>query len=220
MLARDLISPIIPTVSGTDSAARALSLMGEFHLAHLPVVEDDRYLCLLEESVILDWEDPEMLLKNLHFPHVKPAVQEDAPFFEALKLMGDYKLSLVPVVDAEDLYQGAVTQENLLWTISHFNDVHEPGGILVLHIAEHDFMLSEIARLAESEDVHILGMHTFNEATTGKLGVLVKTNRQNLDSLVAVLERFHYTIEYRFDEPTSEDGLKRNYDLLMNYLNM
>lgn len=220
MLARDLISPIIPTVSCTDSAARALSLMNEFHLSHLPVVEDDHYLCLLEESVVLDWEDPEMLLKNLHFPHVKPAVQEGAPFFEALKLMGDYKLSLIPVVDGEDQYQGSVTQENLLWTISHFNDVHEPGGILVLHMAPHDFMLSEIARLAESEDVHILGVHTFNEATTGNLGVLVKTNRQNLDGLVAVLERFHYIIDYRFDEPTSEDQLKTNYDLLMNYLNM
>lgn len=220
MLARDLISPIIPTVSGTDSAARALSLMNEFHLSQLPVVEDKEYLCLLEESVILDWEDQEMLLKNLRFSHVKPAVRENAHFFEALKLAGDYKLSLVPVILESGAYLGAIPQENLLFTLSHFNGVHEAGGIIILSMDQNDFMLSEIARLAESEDVHLLGVHTFNDTVKGKLGVLLKTNRQDLNSLVATLERFHYSVEYRFDEPSSGEEIQKNYDLLMNYLNM
>lgn len=220
MLARDLISPIIPTVSGTDSAARALSLMNEFHLSQLPVVEEKEYLCLLEESVILDWEDPEMLLKNLHFSHIKPAVREDVHFFEALKLAGDYKLSLIPVVDEKDAYLGAIPQENLLFTLSYFNGVHESGGIVVLSMDQNDFMLSEISRLAESEDVHILGVHTFNDSVTGKLGVVLKTNRQDLNGFVATLERFHYTVENRFDAPRSNEELQRNYDLLMNYIDM
>lgn len=220
MLARDLISPIIPTVSCTDSAARALSLMNEFHLSQLPVVEEKEYRCLLEESVILDWEDPEMLLENLQFSHIKPAVRSDVHFFEALKLAGDYKLSLIPVVDDDDLYLGAIPQENLLSTLSYFNGVHESGGLLVLAMDQNDFMLSEIARLAEADDVHILGVHTFNDTDTGKLGVVLKTNRQDLNGFVATLERFHYTVETRFDTPTSTEELRRNYDLLMNYISM
>jgi predicted transcriptional regulator len=220
MLTRELISPIIPVVNCMDSAARALNLMNEFHLSQLPIVEEDEYLCLLDESTVLDWEDPEMLLKNIHFPHIKPAVRGDAHFFEALKLVGDYKLSLVPVVDEANHYLGSITQENLIFTMAHFNGVHEPGGILVLQMDQNDFMLSEIARLAETEEVRILGVYTFNDTKTGKLGILIKTNRQDLNAFVATLERFHYNIQYRFDEPLSGDQLRKNYDLLMNYINM
>lgn len=220
MLARDLISPIIPTVNCTDSAARALSLMNEFHLSQLPIVEEKQYLGLLEESIVLDWEDPEMLLKNLHSSHIRPAVRGEVHFFEALKLVGDYRLSLVPVVGDEDLYLGAIPQENLLSTMAHFNGVNQPGGLLVLSMDQNDFMLSEIARLAEADDVHILSVDTFNDADTGKLGVVLKTNRQDLNTFVATLERFHYVVESRFDTPTSTDELKQNYDMLMHYLSM
>jgi CBS domain-containing protein len=220
MLARELISSIIPTVTRGDSAARALELMNEFHLCHLPVVEEETYLCLLEESAILDWDDASSLLENLHLPHIKPAIRGNAHFFEALKLAGDYKLTLVPVVAEADRYLGCITQENLLFTLAHFNGMHESGGILVLEMDQNDFMLSEIARLAESEDVHLLGVHTFNDPETGKLEVVVKTNRMDLNIFSATQEGFHYTIIHRFDEPVSNDDLRRNYDLLMNYINM
>lgn len=220
MLARQLISSIIPTVTREDTAARALDLMNEFHLCHLPVVEDDIYLCLLEESSMLDWDDPGMLLQHLHFSHIKPAIRGNAHFFEALKLAGDYKLTVIPVIGEADHYLGCITQENLLFTLAHFNGMHESGGILVLEMDQNDFMLSEIARLAESEDVHLLGIHTFNDPETGKLEVVLKTNRMDLNSFVATLERFHYSILHRFDEPAATDQLKRNYDLLMNYINM
>ncbi|HEX5554194.1 MAG TPA: CBS domain-containing protein [Chitinophagaceae bacterium] len=220
MLARELISPIIPTVNRMDTTAKALSLMNEFHVSQLPLVEEGEYQCLLEETTMLDWDEPETLLENLTFSHIKPAINGNAHFFEALKLAGDYRLSLVPVVDHGDHYLGAITQENLLTTLAHFNGMHESGGILVLEMDQNDFMLSEIARLAEAEDVHILGIHTFNDNATGKLGVVLKTNRLDLNSFVATLERFRYTIPHRFDEPASGDQLQRNYDLLMNYINM
>jgi CBS domain-containing protein len=203
-----------------DTTAKALSLMNEFHVSQLPLVEEGEYRCLLEETTMLDWDEPETLLENLTFSHIKPAINGNAHFFEALKLAGDYRLSLVPVVDHGDHYLGAITQENLLTTLAHFNGMHESGGILVLEMDQNDFMLSEIARLAEAEDVHILGIHTFNDNATGKLGVVLKTNRLDLNSFVATLERFRYTIPHRFDEPASGDQLQRNYDLLMNYINM
>lgn len=220
MLATELISPIIPVVNELDSPARALRLMNEFHLSQLPLVEEDQYVCLLEENGLLDLDDPEILLKNVDLPYLKPAVRANAHFFEALKLAGDFKLSVVPVVDEGGHYLGAITQENLLFTLAHFNGVHETGGILVLQIDQNDFMLSEISRLAESEDIRIYGVYTFNNPVTRKLQVILKTNRQDLSTFIATLERFHYIIEYRFDEPPSGNDIRRNYDLLMNYLNM
>lgn len=220
MVANELISPIIPVIHERDSAARVLRFMNEFHLSQLPLIKDQQYLGLLEETALLDLDDQEILIKNLELPHLKPAVRNDAHFFEALKIAGDFKLSLVPVVDEQDHYVGAITQENLLFAIAHFSSVHESGGILVLQMDPNDFMLSEIARLAESEDVHIWGVYTFRDPAGGQLQVILKTDRQILDSFIGVLERFNYKIQYRFDNPPSGDDVRKNYDLLMNYLNM
>lgn len=220
MLASDLISPIIPTLSRRDSAARALDLMNEFHLCQLPVVESESYLFLLEETVLLDWDAPEMLLSNLTIAPVKPAIRGDAHFFEAIKLAADFKLSLVPVVDQEDHYLGSITRENMLYTVAHFNGIQETGSLLILQMEPQDLVLSEITRLAETEDVHIYGIYTYSDPLSSSFCVLIKTNRQDLSSFVATLERFHYRVAFRFDERGSQDELKKNYDLLMHYINM
>lgn len=221
MLASDLISPIIPVVNRKDSTSRALNLMNELHLSQLPVVEEEIYLFLLDEAELLDWDAPEMLLDALEFSHNKPAIRKNAHFFEAIKLAADYKLSIVPVIDEEERYMGAITRENMMNTIAHFNGIHEAGGLLILQIEPHDLVLSEISRLAEAESIHIYGIYTYNDPVSSELCVLIKTDRQDLSSLVATLERFRYKVSFRFDEPAgNEDELKKNYDLLMHYINM
>lgn len=220
MYAGELISPIIPVVTRKDNATRALNLMNEFHVAQLPVVEEGQYLYLLEEADILDEESPDILLKNISPSTVKPAVRADVHFFEALKIAADYKLNLVPVIDGSELYVGSITGEALLLALSHFNGIHETGGILILEMGQKDFMLSAIARLAEAEGIYLLGVHTFNDPDTGSFQVLLKTNRKDLQSFVILLEQLNYSIKYRFDEPASDDELRKNYDLLMNYINM
>lgn len=220
MLAADLISPIIPVLSHRDSAARALDLMNEFHLSQLPVVENETYLFLLEESVLLDWDAPEMLLNNLTISPSKPAIRKDAHFFEAIKLAADFKLSLVPVVDESDHYMGAITRENMLYTMAQFNGIHETGSLVILEMEPQDLVLSEITRLAETEGIHIYGIYTYSDPLSTALFVLIKTDRQDLSNFIATLERFRYQVSFRFDEHSEEDDLKKNYDLLMHYINM
>ncbi len=220
MRTQELISALVPVINRRDTVSKAQRLMNEFHVSQLPLVEDREYLGLLEESAVLDCENPETLVENLPISHLKPAVGAGVHFFEALKLAGDFKLSVIPVVGADGGYLGAITQENLVFTLSHFNGVAEGGGLVVLDMDRHDFMLSEIARLAESEDIHLLSVCTFDDPSTGRLQVLLKTDRRDLNHFIATLENFRYHIKERFHEAGEQDELQRNYDLLMTYLNM
>lgn len=220
MLAEDLISSMIPPLTRRDSAAKALDLMNEFHLSHLPVVENEVYLFLLEESVLLDWDDLEMLLSNLTITPGRPAIRREAHFFEAIRLATDFKLSLVPVVGEHDLYIGAIPRENMLLGVAHFNGIQETGSLLILEVEPQDLMLSEITRLAEAEDIHIYGIYTYSDPASSALCVLIKTDRHDLSGYVATLERFRYRVAFRFDEQGEKDDLKKNYDLLMHYINM
>lgn len=83
-----------------------------------------------------------------------------------------------------------------------------------------DYSLSEIARIAESNDVTLLSVNTITNPSSGRLEVLLKTNRQELQGLLATFERFNYAVKYTVTEDQEEDQVKKNYDLLMNYISM
>lgn len=220
MLARDLISTVVPILHPLDSGSRALRLMNEYHLSQLPMVLENKYLALVEEDDIMDLEDAEINLENIEYNGPKPAIMENAHFFEALKLINDLKLSTLPVISQENEYLGVLTKDNLLSIIGQYNGVKEPGGIVALDMDPRDYSLSEIARIAESNDITLLSVNTITNPASGRLEVLLKTNRQELQGLLATFERFNYLVKYTVTEEQEEDLAKRNYDLLMNYISM
>lgn len=220
MYARELVSPVIPYLNRLDSVAKALQLMNEYHISHLPLVIDEQYAGLIQEEDLLDLDDQEALLGTLREDLFKPSVGEGTHFFEALKIASAYKLTAVPVVGEEDHYIGMISLPNLLQAVSRMNGLEEPGGILLLEVPYPDYSLSEIARIAESNDVNILSVHTSQDPLTSRMMVLIKTNRVDLQSLVGTFQRFNYHISYLLSEAPEEEGLKRNYDILMNYINM
>ena len=220
MLARDLISTVIPILHPLDPGSRALRLMNEYHLSQLPLVLENKYLALVEEDDILDLEDTEVSLENMEYSGPKPGVLENAHFYEALRTFYDLKLSVLPVISRENEYLGVLTKDNLVAVLAQYNGVKEHGGIIALDIDPRDYSLSEIARIAESNDISLLSVNTITSPATGRLEVLLKTNRQELHGLVATFERFNYTIKYTITEEQEEDMLRKNYDLLMNYISM
>ncbi len=219
MFAIDLISSAIPALTPNDSAGRALELMNEFHTDKLPVVAGKNYLGLAEEDQLLK-EDTKTLLRDISVSVIKPAIREDVHFFGALKIVGDYQLSVLPVLDKTMHYAGVIAVSALLNALSRFNDIQQEGGMLIVEMKPPDYMLSEIARVAESADITLLGIHTITEPGSGSLKVLLKTNRQNLDDFAASLKQLNYNIIYHFDKAENPEGLQKNYENLMNYINM
>lgn len=219
MLAREIISSHIPALHPSDTAARALRLLNEYHVAQLPLVADDHYIGLVEEAMLLDWDDPDQTLSSFHESYTKPAIQGNTHFFDALKLMRDFRLSVLPVLE-EDVYTGVVTPENILHFIAQFDEIQIPGAILVLDADPRDYSLTDIARIAESEEMHLLGIHLLSEPKAERLCILIKTDRQDLSAFTAHLDHYGYTVRYQFGELISTDTLQKNYDLLMNYINM
>lgn len=220
MFANELISLVIPVLHPMDTGAKALQLLNEYHISHLPLVVEGEYLGLIREEEILDWDNPDMLLETLPYQHFKPAVQEHAHFYEALKLVSEFKLSVIPVISGDNKFVGMIPQQNLLEAVASRNIVKMAGGLILLEMEYKDYSLSEITRIAESNDVTILGIDTFSDPATGKMEVLIKANREGLQSLTSTYERFNYHIKCVFGEEQHEDELKKNYDLLMNYIGM
>jgi CBS domain-containing protein len=220
MIIEQLISPIVPRLVPTDTGSRALFLMEENNLTQLPLVAEEKYMALIQENDVLDWATPESPLGKASFLNYRPAVFASGHPFEALRVAHQQNLNIVPVVDNENTYLGAITRDDLLKYIAENSGLDNPGGIIVIELDPRDYSLAEIARLCESEDVVIISTQLMTNKVTGKIEVTLKTNRNDLQGVAATLERHQYVVKQVYGEESHYEDMLGRYQLLMNYINM
>lgn len=217
MLTRDLISNAIPSLHKTDTVYHALQLMTDYHVAQLPVVEEEGYEGIISEEQLL-LMDEEALLEEIPIEEdARLSVQAGDHFLKAVQTAVVNKLTIVPVVEEKQLL-GIVTCTDLLRTTSEFMSLGQPGALLVLEMDNRSYAFSEIARIAESNDSQITQLNTSTDPETGLMQVTIRLNKMEVSDLVNAFQRYEYNVKYYFGEELYENELKANYDHLMHYL--
>jgi CBS domain-containing protein len=218
MLTRDLISNSIPYLHLDDKVYHALQLMNDYHVAHLPIVEDDKYLGIISEEQLLHADD-ENLLNSLPITDGGTSVQASDHFLKAIQIAVEYKLSIVPVVNDNQIL-GIVTYNDLLRNASDFMSLKEPGGLIVLEVEGKDYSFNEINRIVESNDAQITQLNTYSDNETGMMQVTLRISKLEISDIISTFQRYEYNVKYYFGEELYENELRNNYDNLMNYLKM
>lgn len=216
MLTRDLISNAIPYLHTSDTVYHALQLMNDYHVAHLPVVENNHFLGIISEEQLLQ-SDEESRLTELAITDGATSVQANEHFLKAIQTAVENQISIVPVVEEKQLV-GIVTYNDLLRNASEFMSLNEPGALVVLEIDSRNYSFTEINRLVESVDAQITQLNTYTEPETGMMQVTIRINKIEVSDLLSTFQRYEYNVKYYFGEELYENELKTNYDNLMNYL--
>ena len=215
-----LISFELPILSLQDSGDRAMQLMKEFRVFHLPLIQRDNYIALISEDDLLDWDTPEEPLSLAEFINFRPIVFENMHPYDAAKTAKEFNLSVIPIVDVHNHYLGMVSIEKLFEFMAENNAVKENGAIIVLELEQRNYSLSEIARICESNDIIILSSSAKNIEHTGLLWVTLKINKNDTQALIATFERFNYHLVDVFSNESSEQDIQENYHSLIHFLNM
>jgi len=219
MIAEQLISNDIIPLRTSDTGEEALGLMHDFNVRHLPIVNNEQLLGLVSEDDILNFDISEPLGAFSLSIH-RPCIRTEDHIYEVMRLMADYQLTLIPVVDENEHYVGLIRLEDLLMYFSRTAAFSEPGSIIVLEMAKRDYMLSEIARLVEAENATILSTFVTSNIDSQRIDVTIKVNIQHVQPIIATFERFNYQVKASFHEVESLEMLKDRYDSLINYLNI
>ncbi len=220
MLNRDFISAAIPSLHLNDPVAQALDLMADFHVKHLPVVVEDKLAGLVSEDDLLNVENDEVLLSSLLPVFSKIAVHAAGFFYEAVQMVNENGLTLIPVIGVDQEYVGAIITTDLLKQLGRVAGVSELGGIIVLEMEKVSFAFTEISKLVETNDAQIIQLNTFTDAASGNFFVVLRINKAEISDIVATFQRYEYQVKYYFGEELYENELRNNYDHLMNYLNI
>ena len=219
MLNKELISSTIPTLNLEDPVAQALELMSEFHVSQLPVVDNEKYLGLVFEEDLMN-VDENAVLKTIDTHFSKVAVNANSHFIEAVQTVNDYNLSIVPVVDKESEFIGAIPADTLLRELGKITGASIPGGVIVLEMEQRSFSFSELSKLVETNDAQITQLNSYWDTNSNAFLVTLKINKFEISDIIATFQRYEYTVKYYFGEELYVNELKSNYDHLMNYLNI
>lgn len=220
MLTTELINNNIPQLHLQDSVSKALQLINDYRISHLPVVEEEKYLGLISEDDLLDAEDERATIQTLQEHFTIAFVKENEHFLNAVNCSNRYETSVVPVINEQVELVGVITVVDLLKALGDFSGANEIGGIIVMEMERSQFAISEISRIVESNDAHILHLNTTVQPDTGLLTVTLHLNKKEIASIVSSFERYEYDVIYFFGDEKFENEIHVNYRHLMNYLDI
>ena len=220
MLTIELINNNIPRLQLQDTVSKALQLMTDFRVTHLPVVADKKYLGLVSEDDLLDAETDKMPIELMQETFIYAAVHENEHFLNAVNCSRQFDTTVVPVINEEKELEGVITTNELLKALGNFSGANEIGGIIVLEMERSQFAISEISRIVESNDATIYHLNTTIQPDTGMFTVTIHINKKEISAIVATFERYEFDVIYYFGNENFENEIHSNYRHLMNYLDI
>ncbi|MBI4930680.1 MAG: CBS domain-containing protein [Bacteroidetes bacterium] len=220
MLAYELITEEVPSLKPTDTGKKVLDWMEDFRISHLPVVNKREFLGLVSYTDLLDLNNTKKTIDHLRVSMIKAFVREDYHIFDVLKVISNYNVSAVAVLDADNNYMGVITADSIIQKIANMPFVHEPGSIVILELNTKDYSLSQIAQLVEGNDAKILNMHINAHHDSTKIEVTLKINKEDLSPILQTFNRYNYTVKATFHQNNFNDDLKKRYDEFIHFLNI
>lgn len=220
MRAIELITEEIPPLTHLDTGEKALHWMDEFKVAHLPVLKNGNFVGVVSEDDILDRIDEHEQLDVL-FSHLpRPFVWSSDHIYEVISKVGEFKITVVPILDENEKYLGCTSIHRLIQLISNTAGIKEQGGIIVLEMNKVDYSLAQIAQIVESNNAKILSAYVLSLPDSTKIEVTLKINEIDLERILRTFTRYDYIIKASYHKSDFEDDLRNRFDALMNFMNI
>lgn len=221
MVAKDLISEVIPSLKTSDTGQTALNWMEIFRISHLPIVNNMDFLGLISDIDIYDINQPDEPIGNHKLTLFKPYVDLETHIFDVIGIASKMHLSVVPVLDDKNHFKGVILVNDIVGYLARISGLDMPGGIIVLEVLERDYSLSQISQIVESNNARVLSSYITSRSESTGLEITLKVNTLNLSSIIRTFERYGYDVKTWV---TEDDALDRFYsdrfDLFMKYLDI
>lgn len=98
MLAKFLISDIVPSLRTSDTGLKALNWMEVFRVSHLPIVNNEEFLGLISDTDIYDLNMADEPIGYHRLSLFRPYVLHEQHVYEVIEVLSRLKLDRKSVV--------------------------------------------------------------------------------------------------------------------------
>lgn len=220
MTTLQLIDNTIPQLHLHDTVVKALQLMSDFKITHLPVVSGEKFLGLISEEDLLDKKDKKATIEIFKDDFIPASVNASQHFLKAVPIYNLYRTNIVPVINETGEYMGTIRGFDLVNALGNFCGANEFGALVVLEVKPIRLAISEINSIVESDGATILHLNISPMPPSPLLQVTLQINKREISTIIASFERYEYSVAYYSGEELFENDLSSNYQNLMNYLDI
>jgi acetoin utilization protein AcuB len=223
VIAENLITESIPTVTLDEIGSKVLTLMEIFRVSHLPVVVGKEYFGVVSDKDIYDAENFNEKIEKYITPNLlQPHVHSNQHIFEVFGVALGCGVSIVPVLEEDHSYLGSISRTDLAFKMTELLSSNEPGGIIVLELTDISYSLTQIAQIIEGNDARILSLYIHKPSPSSKeLDVTIKVNVEDLSGIIQTFARYDYVIKSTYmDQSQIKNLFDDRYDQFMRYLNV
>lgn len=221
MLAKQALNTEIEPLEGNDTVSEAMHRMVALKVSSLPVVDDTTGKLIGQISLgQLENAENDQLISDLELQ--KPVkIYYEQHIFEAARLMLQYEMRLLPVVDKEKTFVGYLSKTKVLESLTHMLNLAESGSVITIELKQRDFTLAEIVHLIESEGAKILGITVETpDIQAGVYEVSIKLNLRDISRVAATLRRHEYTVLTDSSTEILGVDVETRADQLIKYMDM
>ena len=123
------------------------------------------------------------------------------------------------VINDENEYKGSIRRNDIFDYYNKSFAFSEPGSIIVIHVHDSQYSLSEISHIIESERAMVLSSIISRPSDT-QIILTLKVNKTDVTRIIAALRRFEYDVSASYSEEEVVDNFKERYDAFMRYLDV
>ena len=217
---KKLINKSVPGLSPEDDCQKAAAVMNDFKVSHLAVVapESRLYLGLASEERLKN-EPPEKKIAELgSLPML--CIGAGGHLFEVLDIVSSRRISLLPVVDGDGKYLGAVTYRDIVENTAEAVSASDKGGILEIETDAQNFSPATITGISENNSMKVMSLLS-GKNSGEKVRAIIKLNGQDTSGVIQGLERRGYRVKNPHSGAAKyTDLLEERYGALMSYMNV
>ena len=145
MTVQDAINADLYPLKPTTSAKKALHLMTEGQVRHLPIVTNRQLSGMVSETQLENLENLKTEVGGLLLGQ-PISIDIQAHPYEAARLLTQYDLTSLPVLENND-YVGMVTRRDLFVSLVEMLGINRDGAVLVMDVEMRDFSIATISHL-------------------------------------------------------------------------
>jgi len=216
----EIPTSVVPVLRLNDTVEFALDRMMESRLFDLPVVHEDGAFMGLVSYELLEELPADAAIQVSQHGWESWSLTVNEPVLKLLNLMKEGQCTCAAVLDDAGLYQHAIQIHDLVGWMATQSMLSQPGGILTLQVGVNNYSLSEIARIAESNNASIVNLRISELELHDQMHVHLKFNLVDLTHVMATFERFGYQIVSFHHQSHLDDFYTERYDALMRFLDI
>ena len=222
MLCEQIIVPEIPSLTTTQTVADGLLVFEDHNLSYLPILNEEKLLGIVSIDQLNDLDERQYLST---VPVKQLSINGNQHIYAALQAIIIAGTDLIPVTDLDGQFIGNISTASLLKALASLMDIQAStggfgGAIITLQMKKQDYSFAQLSRVIESGDANITQLNTYNDLESHQLWVTIRLDRMEISDIISTLQRYEYNVVHFWGNEIYENELQRNYEALMNYLNI